>query len=114
MRSAQQIIVILVMGPIIRNMPTAALVIRVQGAAWHAHLIVLSATLRPHCDCCSCCPLHCRSLWVSAAAGCAVLASGAISGKENEVTLLGDLSAFVAAGAVVAHWEAGKYLRTYQ
>jgi hypothetical protein len=43
-----------------------------------------------------------------------VLASGAVSAKETEVTLLGDLSAFAAAVAVVAHWQAGKHLRTYQ
>jgi hypothetical protein len=50
----------------------------------------------------------------AAAAGCAVLASGAVSAKETEVTLLGDLAAFAAAVAVVAHWQAGKHLRTYQ
>jgi hypothetical protein len=50
----------------------------------------------------------------AAPAGCAVLASGAVSAKETEVTLLGDLAAFAAAVAVVAHWQAGKHLRTYQ
>lgn len=51
---------------------------------------------------------------VLAVAGCAVLASGAVSAKETEVTLLGDVMAFAAAVAVVAHWQAGKHLRTYQ
>eukprot|EP00882_Tetradesmus_deserticola_P022745 GHRQ01024691.1.p1 GENE.GHRQ01024691.1~~GHRQ01024691.1.p1 ORF type:complete len:425 (+),score=136.30 GHRQ01024691.1:465-1739(+) len=49
-----------------------------------------------------------------AVAGCAVLASGAVSATETEATLLGDLAAFAAAVAVVAHWQAGKHLRTYQ
>lgn len=40
-----------------------------------------------------------------------MLAAGAMSGKEKSVTLWGDLAAFAAALAVVAHWHIGKHLR---
>jgi len=45
------------------------------------------------------------------AAGCGVLAGGAVAGKEVSVTLWGDLAAFAAALAIVAHWHIGKQLR---
>lgn len=48
-----------------------------------------------------------------AVAGCAVLAGGAVSGKEVEVSLAGDAAAFVAALAIVGHWQIGRQLRSW-
>jgi len=64
-----------------------------------------------------CCSFCCGLLLILSLAhlsGCGVLTAGAASGREEHVTVIGDLAAFSAAIAVVAHWHAGKILRRYQ
>jgi hypothetical protein len=53
-------------------------------------------------------------LLVVVLAGGGVLAMGSVTGKEQQVTLIGDAAAFVAAVAVVIYLLVGKKLRFYQ